>query len=154
MADPVTILGAIAAASQLAEQGLKITLLLCQIGSQVRDARDSTNRRVEQVEQLISIARQIILNPSLQTENVASVLKTCLEETGTLDRILRKLVISSKHNRVLRFARSLKAVTKEREISAHFESLERIKGLLTLCISERISWVFRLLSLKESIDCS
>lgn len=154
MADPVTILGAIAAASQLAEQGLKITLLLCQIGSQVRDARDTTNRRVEQVEQLISIARQIILNPSLQTENVASVLKTCLDETGALDRVLRKLVISSKHNRVLRFAKSLKAVTKEREINSHFESLERIKGLLTLCISERISWVFRPLSLKESVDCS
>lgn len=139
MADPVTVIGAMAAASQLAEQGLRITLLLCQLGAQIRDARESTNRRVKQVEQLISIARQIISNSSLQTETMASVLKTCLEETGNLDKLLQKLVISSKHNTALRVARSLKAIMKEREINAHFDSLERIKGLLSLCISERIS---------------
>ena len=141
MADPLTILGAMAAASQLAEQGLKITLFLCQLGSQIRGSRESTGRRVEQVEQLISIARQIISNPSLQTETMASVLKTCLEETGNLDKLLQKLVISSKHNRALRVARSFKAVVKEREINAHFDNLERIRGLLSLCISERISYV-------------
>lgn len=138
MADPVTILGATAAASQLAVQGLKITVLLCQLGSQIRDARHSTNRRVEQVEQLISIARQITTNPPLLTERMAPVLKTCLEEAENLEKILRKLVISPKHNRTLRFARSLKAVVEEKKINAHFERLERIKGSLSLGISERI----------------
>jgi hypothetical protein len=139
MADPLTIIGAMAAASQLAEQGLRITLLLCQLGSQIRDIRESTNRRVEQVEQLINIARQIILDPLLQTGNMAAVLKTCLEETCNLEKVLQKLVISSKHGKFLKVTRSLKALMKEREINAHFNSLERSKGLINLCISERLS---------------
>ena len=138
MTDPVTILGAMAAASQLAEQGFKIALLLCQLGSRIRNAQESSNRRVKQVEQLIGIARQIISNSSLQTETMASVLKTCLEETEHIDKLLQKVVISSKHNKASRVARSFRAVVKEREINAHFNNLERIKGLLCLCISERI----------------
>lgn len=139
MADPVTILGAMAAASQLAEEGLQITLFLCQLGSKIRGARDLTNRRVKQVEQLIIIARQIISNPSLQTETMASILQACLEETRKLDKLLRKLAVSSRHSKSIRFTRSLKAVIKKKEINAHFESLERIKGLLGLCMSERMS---------------
>jgi hypothetical protein len=142
MADPVTILGAMAAASQLAEEGLKIALFLYQLGSQIRGTRDSTKRRAEQVEQLLSIARQIISNPSLQTETMASILRACLEETRKLDKLLGRLVVSSKHSRPIRFTRSLKAAIKEKEIDAHFDILERIKGLLGLCISERISYVF------------
>lgn len=85
MADPVTVLGAITGTSQFAQQDLEITLLLCQLRRQNRDARESTNRQVKQVEQLISTARQIISNPSLQTENVAFVLKTC--ESGYLNHM-------------------------------------------------------------------
>src|SRR5438045_7350907 len=125
MADPVAILGATAAASQLVEEALKITLFLCQLGSQIRGARDSTNRRVEQNEQLVSNARQIISNLSLQTETMVSILRACLEETRKLDRLLQKLVVSSRHSRPVRFTRSLKAVMKEKEIKAHFDNLER-----------------------------
>lgn len=138
MADPITVLGAVSAASQLADQGLKITIFLCQLGSQIRGARKSTHKRVEQVEQLVSIAKQIISNPSLQTDTMASILQTGLMEIRKLEKLLRNLVISAKHSTPVKLIRSLKAAMKEKEINSYFDNIERIKGLLSLCMSEMI----------------
>jgi hypothetical protein len=141
MADPLTILGALAAATQLAQNGLKLTLFLCELSSQIRGSRDSTNQRIEQLQQLTSIARLIISNPLLRTDEMGSILQVCLNETRKLDKILQNLRICSTDKRSVRLRRSWKAVWKEKEINTHFQNLERMKGMIGLCMCEKISYV-------------
>ena len=102
MADPLSALGAVAAASQLAQQCLSITLFLCSVRSKIRNSREMIDSQAQQVEHLTRLCRQIISNPSLQTQTIANVLKACLLETEALHRVLQEAMISSKDRRVVR----------------------------------------------------
>jgi hypothetical protein len=53
------VLGALAAASQLIEQGLKITIFISDLYAKVRDAPESIRKQSVQVKQLTDIARLI-----------------------------------------------------------------------------------------------
>jgi hypothetical protein len=136
MADPLTILGAAAAASQLLQQGFQITSFICQLYSKVQDAPESIRKQVMQIEQLIDLARLIIQNPSLQTASVASILSTCMRSAAEVQGILKKVSTTTKDGQLKKVRKALTAVMKEKEILALFNNLEREKGLLTLCIQE------------------
>jgi hypothetical protein len=58
--DPLAVLGAVAAATQLVEQGIKITQFLSKLYSKIQDAPESVRKHFVYVKQLIDIARLII----------------------------------------------------------------------------------------------
>jgi N-terminal domain on NACHT_NTPase and P-loop NTPases len=125
------VLSAVAAAAQLAEQGLKIVNLYFQS----RDAPESINKRSVHLEQLIEIARLVENNQPLQTALVESTLRQCLEKATKLREILSKLCAASGDGKAIKWKKTLAGVAKEKEILALLADLEREKSSLMLCIS-------------------
>lgn len=136
MADPLTILGAAAAASQLLQQGSQITRFICELYSKVQDAPESIRKQIMQIDQLIDLARLIIQNPSLQTASVAAILSTCMRSAAEVQGILKKASATTKDGQLKKAQKVLTAVMKEKEILTLFNNLERDKSSLTLCIQE------------------
>jgi len=130
----VEVLGALAAASQLTEQSLKIAVIISDLYSKVRDAPESIRKQSVQVEQLIDIARRIKDNPPFQTALVESILCNCVGEAEKLQEILRKISTAAGDGRVKKLWKALDGVAKEKRILALFAKLEREKSSLALCI--------------------
>ena len=128
------VIGALAAASQVAQQGLKITTAIYDLSKKVRDAPESIRKQTIQVEQLIDIAKLIESNPSLQTDLVASVLSGCTEEAYKLLHILQKLTHSLGADRTTSVWKAMSGVAKEKKILEHLAKLEKAKTTLALCI--------------------
>jgi hypothetical protein len=130
----VEVLGALAAASQLTEQGLKISIFISDLYAKVRDAPESIRKQSVQVKQLIDIARLIKHNPPLQTALVESILRNCVGEAEKLQEILGKISTAAGDARVKKLWKALDGVTKEKKILTLFAKLEREKSSLALCI--------------------
>jgi hypothetical protein len=130
----VEVLGALAAASQLTEQGLKIAIFISDLYSKVRDAPESIRKRSVQVEQLINIAKLIEHNPSLQIDSVGSILRNCTGEAEKLKEILENISTAAGDGKARRLWKALDGVAKEKRILALFANLEREKSSLALCI--------------------
>src|SRR2546421_3656951 len=126
----VEVLGALAAASQLTEQGLKISIFVSDLYTKVRDAPESIRQQSVQVKQLIDIARLIKHNPPLQTALVESILRNCVGEAEKLQEILGKISTAAGDGRVRKLWKALDGVTKEKKILTLFASLEREKSSL------------------------
>ena len=125
---------AIAAAGQFIEQGTKIVLLVSDVYSKIRDAPESIRGQVVQVEQLIDISKLIERNLSLQTNAVASILRTCLLKATKLQEILGKLSVSAQDGKSKKLWKALDGLTKEKKIDALFQNLEQQKSSLALSI--------------------
>jgi hypothetical protein len=135
MADPLTILSAVSASSQIAEHLIAASLAIYNFCLKIQRAPQSIRKQIMHVEQLTSIARLIIQNPGLQTDSVASVLETCLREVEELRRLLEKS-LASERSHVIKFQKAFFAVMNEKKVIALFQRLEREKVSLTLCIQE------------------
>src|ERR1700756_4129283 len=112
----VEVLGALAAASQLTEQSLKIAGIISDLYSKVRDAPESIRKQSVQVEQLIDIARRIKDNPPFQTALVESILRNCVGEAEKLQEILGKISTAAGDGRVKKLWKALDGVAKEKKI--------------------------------------
>lgn len=130
----VEVLGALAAASQLAEQGLKIVIFISDLYSKVRDAPESIRKQSVQVEQLINIAKLIEHNPSLQIDSVGSILRNCTGEAEKLKEMLENISTAAGDGKAKKLWKVLDGVAKEKRILALFANLEREKSSLALCI--------------------
>lgn len=126
------LLSALAAASQLAEQVLKIAVFI----SEIRDAPESIRKQSVQLQQLIGIARLIENNPSLQTSEVRSVLLSCIGEAKELQEILAEISTAAGDGKVREVWKAVVGRSKEKEILNHLSSIERGKSSLELCIGE------------------
>jgi hypothetical protein len=135
MADPLSILGAIAAASQLAQQAFEIIKFFSDLYEKVQDAGESIRTRMLHIEQLIDISKLIAKTPTLQTTAIQSVLVTCLRTTITLHDILQELS-SDKEGLLRRIMKAVKAVRKEDKIMILLDNIERGKSSLALCIHQ------------------
>src|SRR5947199_9925942 len=124
MAEGLAILGAVAAASQLAEQCLGIVKLIACLYSNVRDAPELIRKQTVQVEQLIAIARLIQHNLSLQTDLVASILGNCFREAGQLGEELKKISVSAGDGRSKSILKVMVEITKDEKILAYLARLE------------------------------
>lgn len=136
MADPVMIIGAAAAASQLLQQGVQMAKFICELYSKVQDAPESIRKQVMQIEQVTDLARLIVQNTSLHTASVASILSTCMRTAAQVQGILKKVSATTKDGQLKKVQKALTAVMKEKEILSLFNNLEREKSSLTLCIHE------------------
>lgn len=130
----VEVLGALAAASQLTKQSLKIAIIISDLYLKVRDAPESIRKQSVQVEQLIDIAKLIKHNPPLQTALVESILRNCVGEAEKLQEILGKISTAAGDGRVKKLWKALDGVAKEKRI------LEQEKSSLALCIGTIDSW--------------
>lgn len=139
MSDPFTILGAVVAATQLAEQSLRITVFLCQLNSQFRTAQKVLAGRVQQIEELVNLCRQVISNPALHTESNASIVNLCLHEAVKLHRVLQRCIILPKDGKSLKLKKSLNFVLREKDVIRAFDDMGRIQALLALSVTERTS---------------
>jgi hypothetical protein len=135
MADPLSILGAIAAASQLAQQAFEIIMFFSDLYATAQDAGESIRTRMLHIEQLIDISKLIAKTPTLQTTAIQSVLVTCLRTTITLGDILQELS-SDKEGLLRRIMKAVKAVRKKDMIMILLDNIERDKSSLALCIHQ------------------
>jgi hypothetical protein len=135
MSDPLSILGAIAAASQLAQQASEIVKFFSDLYAKIQDAGESTRMRMLHIEQLIDISKLIAKTPTLQTTAIQSVLVTCLRTTITLRKALQELS-SDKEGRLRRTMKAVRAVRKEDKIMILLDNIERDKSSLALCIHQ------------------
>jgi hypothetical protein len=129
MADPLTILGAVAAAAQLAEQVIKVSSLIYELYTNIQQAAKVIGSRMLAVNRLISISRLIMSNAALQTEAIALVLSACLDTAQKLKSVLEKI----KGNRL---KQALLAMAKEKLVIGLFDELEKAKSSLMLCMQE------------------
>lgn len=130
----IEVLGVLAAASQLAEQGLKITGAIYDLYKKVRDAPESIRQQSVQVEQLIDIAKLIESNPSLQTDSISSILSSCTNEAKDVLKILQGVTPARETHKLEKRWKALAAVSMQKRILAHFAKLEQGKSTLALCI--------------------
>ena len=140
MADPLSVLGAIAAASQLAQQAYEIVKFFSDLYAKIQDAGESIRTRMLHIEQLIDISKLIAKTPILQTTTIQSVLVICLRTTITLHEVLQKLS-SNEEGLVRRIMKAVRAVRKEDEIMILLDNIEREKSSLALCIHQIDAWV-------------
>jgi hypothetical protein len=136
MADPLSVLGAVAAASQLLEQGANVTTFLWGLYSKIKHAPESIRKQIIQVEQLLGLSRLFLQHPSLQKDSVASILGTCLLRAQEFQNFLKKILVTDTDGRFKKLKKSFEAVMKEKEIIVLFDHLEKEKTSLMLCIQE------------------
>jgi NB-ARC domain len=141
MLDPVSILGAMAAASQLIEQSGKMVLFFSELYWKVQDTPDLIRKQKIHIEQLILLSQLIKENPSLQTAPIASILQSCLKAAQPLSEALTKISVSDADGKSKRIQKVISALIKEKHISASLGDLEREKNSLILCIQEIDSYV-------------
>ena len=129
------VLGAVAAAVQLAECSLKIARLISELRSQVRDAPTSLSRRLSQVQHLTEIARLIETSPALQTKLIETLLESCLRDAASLEGIFERMVAKwSQGGKAAKYWRAIGDMNKEKQIAALCDRLEEGKSAITLCI--------------------
>jgi hypothetical protein len=135
MADPLSVLGAIAAASQLAQQAFEIIKFFSDLYARVQDAGGSIRTRMLHIEQLIDISKLIAKTPTLQTTAIQSVLVACLRTAITLRDILQEFS-SDQEGLLRRIMKAVKAVRREDKIMILLDNIERDKSSLALCIHQ------------------
>lgn len=123
-------LGAVAAASQIAQQCISIAKMIAKI----RDAPNSIHSQIRLVNQLGAITRSIECNKSLQTDLMASALASCSEKTRQLLVELSKISTSAGDGRVRRVWKGLVGLTVEKKLQGLFAQLEQEKSSLAVLI--------------------
>jgi len=138
--DPIIGMSAVAAAAGLADVGLKIARFLVELSRTIKDLPSSVRGQIEPIEQLVALARLILVNPGLQTDSVAEVLRTCFSIAGTLEKTLQSIGTNKEGKMVERVWKSLVAVSgRINEIEKLSLQLERQKSTLIICIQEHDS---------------
>ena len=128
------VLGAVAAAAQLAATGLEIVKLISSLNSHVKDAPSWIKGRKTQIQHLVDIAGAIQNSPVLQTDLIQSLLESCNREARDLENVLTELDISPTAGILVRYWKAVGGMKKERRIAALCDRIEEEKSALTLCI--------------------
>jgi hypothetical protein len=139
--DPLSVIGAAAAAAQLLAQGITISKFLSHLYSKANEAPEIVQKQIAQIEQLIGLARLITQNPALQNEAVAGVVRECMKRAEAFQDVLTKISAIEEDGKVERVRKAFAGLMKEKEIIKLSEDLERQKSLLTLAIQAIDSWV-------------
>jgi hypothetical protein len=133
--DPLTALGAVAAASQLAEQAYIVVKFFSELYEKLKEAPELTRARVSHLEQLINISKLIAKTEPLQTDEIQRVLVACLRTTFDLKDVL-EIYSAEEKGRLKRVLHSMKTVHKEHKVVVMLERIEKDKNLLALGIAQ------------------
>lgn len=135
MADPITILGAAAAASQLAAQAFSFVQILHGLYGKLDAAPAETRMRISELEQLVSIAKLVESTTSLQTPEITGILGVCLRNARGLHGKLCDLSPDGV-GKLKKLLKTVKAVYKEDEVVGLLLKLESGKNSLALAIHQ------------------
>jgi len=130
--DPITALGAIAAASQLAQQCLYLTSLI----TSIKSSQTYITQISQHVTHLTYLSHRVISNPGLQIRIISQLLSALLAETRSLDESLRDLVVSRKDGRARRWLKGVNSVRRREVLEERVHGLERMVSLLGVAIGE------------------
>ncbi|THV54036.1 hypothetical protein BGAL_0036g00170 [Botrytis galanthina] len=144
--DPLSILGAIAASSQIAQQSYDAIKFLNDIKTQMQNGPKKIRGQIQHIEQLINLLALVIKNTSLQTSEVYSVVKTCSDSAKDIKDSLESYLATPDEGKRVKFRKAFTAVRSEKKISSMIADLEREKSLLSLHI-QKID-----LSLLQTVD--
>jgi hypothetical protein len=140
MADPLSALGAAAAALQIASQAFDLVRYISGLYSRIKDAPELMQTRISHLEQLIEISNLIAKTPPLQTAEVQKVLVACLRMIVKLRGLLEKYSVDN-HGKVRGILNALKIGNKEDDIMMLLAAIERDKSLLALSIHQIDAYV-------------
>jgi hypothetical protein len=135
--ESLALLGAVAAAQQLAEISIKLAIFLWELQSNVRNIPSNMDTRISQIKHLVSLVQRIIANPLLQTESMALILSECVQHAKQLLSTLQCLRIPS-HSWVTSPGNAILLAKRNKEINMLFRHLKRHQHVLGMCISEGI----------------
>ena len=130
----IEILGVLASTGQLLSYSFKITRSLNEIYQRVQDAPKRISQHSIQIKQLISTTELIQEQQVLQTAPILTHINATLVQAESLCAILEQLTEDYSRGSIRRYWKILTA-TKEKEILANFDRLEKEKSALILCIS-------------------
>ncbi|KAH9210670.1 P-loop containing nucleoside triphosphate hydrolase protein, partial [Leptodontidium sp. 2 PMI_412] len=129
------VLGAVSAATALAEQCGKVIKFACDVYSKYQNP-DVVKKQLVQLQQLVDLSILIKQNPSLQTTEMESLLSSCLTDIGTFRAKLIKIKSNFFDSRLRKLKKSIAAVMQENDVKDLFANLEQHKSSLALCIAE------------------
>ncbi|TEY39970.1 hypothetical protein BOTCAL_0445g00030 [Botryotinia calthae] len=144
--DPLSILGAIAASSQIAQQSYDAIKFLNDIKSQMKNGPKKIRGQIQHVEQFINLLVLVMKNTSLQTSEVSSVVKTCSNSAQDIKDSLEGYLATPDDGKRVKLRKAFTGVRAEKKISSMIADLEREKSLLSLYI-QKID-----LSLLQTVD--
>ncbi|KAF7891787.1 hypothetical protein EAF00_008089 [Botryotinia globosa] len=144
--DPLSILGAIAASSQIAQQSYNAIKFLNNIKTQMQNDPKKIRGQTQYIEQFINLLALVIKNTSLQTSEVYSVVKTCSDSAKDIQDSLESYLATPDEGKRVKLRKAFTAVRSEKKISSMIADLEREKSLLSLHI-QKID-----LSLLQTVD--
>jgi hypothetical protein len=127
-------LGVLASIAQLLDYSLKLSSLVREVYSRVRDAPERVATHTAQIRQLVDTARLIGRSSDLQRPLVGIHIKATLAEAESLLRILERMV--QDYTKGTSKKRIWKALigAGERRMLTSFDRLEKEKSALILCI--------------------
>ena len=135
--DPISALGAAAAAGQFAEQAITILSKLVDLYKRSRKAQATVKGQKNRLEQIKSIADQIRGNPALQTPTIASVLQNCNEVLSVIEQALSTLLLRFTKGGLWKVSAPLLAALREQHTENLFEQLKEHKMDLMLCLEQQ-----------------
>ena len=141
MADPLTILGATAASTQLAVQATKSIIFLMDLRTRMNSASEDVQKYTIHVEQLINLTELFQDTPSLHTP-IAPTLKTCLVQAQKILDFMQKFTVKDTENWFRKSKKKFRVALKDKEINQMFEQLEREKTSLMIAVAQVDGLVF------------
>jgi hypothetical protein len=135
MIDPLTVVGALAASSQLAQQLFQATLALAGIYSKLKSASETIAYQLAYLTELNGIAQTIKGAGGQQGEAVNLALGRCLKLVEEIRNELRRRQPLETDNPGKRWRKRIMAALKEKGVADMFSRLAREKTSLSLALS-------------------
>ncbi|CZR68737.1 uncharacterized protein PAC_18636 [Phialocephala subalpina] len=130
----ITVIGVAASAAQLVDYSLKLIRTISEIYNRAKDAETRLVRYTSQIYQILEVGRAIQDNEDLQSPLVHNQLQCTLAEVKQLDRDLGVIYLDYTTGSGRRRAWKAIVGNKEKRILESFETLEKEKTALILCI--------------------
>lgn len=134
--DPLSILGAIAASSQIAQQSYDAIKFLNDIKTQMKNGPKKIRGQIQHIEQFINLLVLVMKNTSLQTSEVSLVVKTCSNSAQDIKDSLESYLATPDDGKRVKLRKAFTGVRAEKKISSMIADLEREKSLLSLYIQK------------------
>ncbi|KAF7890835.1 uncharacterized protein EAF01_010644 [Botrytis porri] len=132
--DPLSVLGAIAASSQIAQQSYDAIKFLNDIKTQMQHGPKKIRGQIQHIEQFITLLALVIKNTSLQTSEVSSVVRTCSNSAKDIKDSLESYLATPDDGKRVKLRKAFTGVRAEKKLSSMIADLEREKSLLSLHI--------------------
>ncbi|KAL6816354.1 ankyrin repeat-containing domain protein [Trichoderma camerunense] len=132
------IIGAVAAAEQFAEVLFKTIKLAKSVANQFQDGPNQIQQKIERLESLASLAKQIQNTTSLQTEDIGKILTRCEWHVQSLQDLLQKISFNCHDSIQKKTWRAITGLKQEANISKLSDNLDHEYNSLNTHINLRI----------------